>query len=356
MNQRHRPPDSAAFVAGRSDVDSLADLVVRLTADETLSPGRQRDLASALRRLAQLLGRDLTTLPAHLPSLRAAISRINPAQHGMARKTWSNLRSNALAALRLYGGSGAPSRKTPLSAEWQALQRLLPDKRFQSGLSRFSRFCSAHGIAPESVSDTTMTGFRRHLETGTLVPNAATLHRRVCRLWCEAAEAITDWPGRKVTVPDNRKPRRRLSLNDLPTSFRQDLGAYLAMRASPDPFGDDAPTKPLKPGTIRLQQEHVRVAASVLVDQGLASERIRLLADLIEPGAFLSILRQQLSEHDGKANAWTESISKTLVSIAKLWVRVDPDTLSKLKALKARLPKLQPGMTRKKPRDDAAVR
>jgi integrase len=347
MNQSYRPRDQTTVVAGHRDMDSLADLVARLTADDTLSRARRRDLASSLRRLAGLLGRDLAALPADLPELRAAIGRVNPAQHGIARKTWANLRSNALAALRLYGSSAAPSRKTPLSNEWQALQDLLPDKRFRNGLSRFIRFCSANGIAPASVDDAATTDFRCYLETDTLVPDVVALHRRVCRLWSEAADAIPGWPGRPVTLPDNRKPRRHFALQDFPASFQQDLGAYLAMRANPDPFNDEAPAKPLKPGTIRLQQEHVRVAASVLLEQGSAIERLRSLADLVEPDALMAILRRLLHDHDSKANAWTESIAKTLVSIARLWVRVDSDTLTKLRALQARLPKLPPGMTRK---------
>lgn len=347
MNQSHFPCDHAAFLVSHSDVDNLAGLVAKLTADETLSPARRRDLVSALRRLAQLLGRDLTTLPAHLPDLRAAIGRINPAQHGMTRKTWSNIRSNALAALRLYSSNDGPPRTRPLSNEWQALQRLLPDKRFRNGLSRLTRYCSAHGIAPASVDDATMTNFRHYLETDTLVPDPAAVHRRVCRLWSEAADAIPGWPGRKVRLPDNRKPRRHLSLNDLPANLQQDLGAYLAMRANPDPFNDEAPVRSLKPGTIRLQQEHVRVAASTLIEQRSASDHIQSLADLVEPDAFKAIMRRLLAEHEGEPNAWTESIATTLISIAKHWVRVDADTFSKLKALKARLPKLLPGMTRK---------
>jgi integrase len=352
MNQPHRPRDRATVVTGLRDMDNLADLVARLAADETLSPARRRDLASSLRRLAQVLNRDLATLPADLPGLRAAIGRVNPAQHGIVRKTWSNLRSNALTALRLYGSSAAPSRKATLSGEWPALQRLLPDKRFRNGLSRFVRYCSARGIAPTSVDDAAMIGFRRYLETDSLVPDAAALHRRVCRLWSEAADAILGWPGRPVTLPDNRKPRRHLALQDFPASFREDLGDYLAMRADPDSSDpdssdDEASTKPLKPGTIRLQQEHVRVAASAHIEQGFAIEHLRSLADLVEPDAFLAILRKLLREHGDKANAWTESIAKTLVSIARLWVRVDADTLARLKARQARLPKLQPGMTRK---------
>ncbi|MDZ4736871.1 MAG: site-specific integrase [Rhodospirillaceae bacterium] len=347
MNQPHRPRDPAAFVAGRSDADSLADLVARLTADETLPPARRRDLASSLRRLAQLLDRDLSALPADLPGLRGAIGRINPAQYGISRKTWSNIRSNTLAALRLYGSSSAPSRKSPLSDEWQALQHRLPDKRFRNGLSRFTRFCSDQGIAPASVDDAATTGFRRHLETDTFVPKPSAHLRRTCRLWNEAVETISGWPGRTVPLPDNRKLRRRRALSDLPASFQQDLGAYLAMRANPDPFDEAAPDKPLKPGTIRLQQEHVRVAASALIGQEAPSERIRSLADLVEPNSFVAILRRLLLDHGGKANAWTEGIAKTLISIAKLWVRVDTDALNKLKVLQARLPKLQPGMTRK---------
>jgi hypothetical protein len=41
--------------------------------------------------------------------------------------------------------------REPLAPKWEALRALVPDRHFQSGLSRFMSYCSAHAVAPEAA-------------------------------------------------------------------------------------------------------------------------------------------------------------------------------------------------------------
>jgi hypothetical protein len=246
-----------------STAPSLDEVIERRSADAGLSTTRRRDLVSALRRICALLERDPRVVPADVAALRAALNRISPARHGLAPKTWSNLKANLLAGLR-HGMSGGARERIPVSPEWRALQARLADKRMRNGLSRFMRFCSARALPPEAVDDAVMMAFRAWAETETLVPDVNDLLRRTSRLWNEACRTVPGWPAAPVSVPDNRPPRRRPAMADLPASFVADVEAYLAMRANPDPFDPEAPNKGLKSRTVRLRRDQLRVAAGAL--------------------------------------------------------------------------------------------
>src|SRR5262249_42524526 len=150
------------------------------------------------------------------------------------------------------------------------------------------------------VDDGVLVGFRDYLTAHTPVDKATDRHRACCRLWNEAGQRVTDWPGQAVSLPDYRPPRRRLALEDLPASFTSDLEAYLARRADPDLFDPDAPKRPLKPRTLRLRSEQIRLAAAALVARGRPAASLQRLADLVEITAFKEILRQLLADHQGK--------------------------------------------------------
>ncbi|MBV8704760.1 MAG: hypothetical protein JO118_13740, partial [Acetobacteraceae bacterium] len=79
---------------------SLADVLHRLQGHPGLPDTRRRDLASAVRRVAALLGAPPEDLPAALGALRPRLNRVLPAAHGLSLKTWHNVRSNLAAAIR----------------------------------------------------------------------------------------------------------------------------------------------------------------------------------------------------------------------------------------------------------------
>jgi hypothetical protein len=70
--------------------------------------------------------------------------------------------------------------------EWEALRARLPDRRFQSGLSRFMSYCTTNGISPPLVTAVTFSRFGAELDAqsppGTLAASIAT------------AESFGTWP------------------------------------------------------------------------------------------------------------------------------------------------------------------
>jgi hypothetical protein len=146
------------------------------------------------------------------------------------------------------------SRAT-LLPEWEALrERLKPDRRHQSGLSRPMSYCSERNIAPEAIDAATFEVFGRALEEESIGPDPGRLYRETCLLW-NKARAVEDWPPVEVPVP-NRRDIFSIALESFPLSFAQDLERYVSARANPDIFADDY-CKPAKAITLKNRRQRL---------------------------------------------------------------------------------------------------
>lgn len=112
-------PDPASFL-------SLGELRQRIQADETLPPGRRRDMASALASLAKALGRPPELIVADPRSLRPQLAKLTPAMVGHRPGRWRNILSLVTAALAHAGIVAVQGRIRDMPSEdWLAVLRLL---------------------------------------------------------------------------------------------------------------------------------------------------------------------------------------------------------------------------------------
>ncbi len=332
-------PDTAPLIR------TLADVLGDLDRDTGLSPTRRRDLRSAIRRFCDLVGRDPAGVSASIGEIRSAINSLTAVKAGISTKTWQNLRANLLAALH-HDAASAP-RRAPLAAAWQDLYGRLPDRRMANGLSRFLRFCSAGGIAPDAVDDAVVRDFVAWLGEATFVRKPRELHRRTCRLWNQAADSISGWPQPRLTVPDYREPRATIPLAEMPLPFQRDVERHLNWLANPDPFDDERPRRALKPRTLKLRRDQIELAASALLHRGHDRERIRSLEDLVAVESVKEILRHYLAQNEPRSPAFLNSFAQALFSIAQEWVQVDEPLLEGHRNVRRRLPPVPTGMTDK---------
>jgi integrase len=327
---------------------TLADVIATLEADPSLAPTRRRDLCSAVRRVAGMLERDPGRLPASLLEIRRALADVTPVQAGVSKKTFQNIRSHLLAALHHVGANRHPAAaRTPLSPPWRTLDERLSEKRFKSGLSRFFRFCSTMGIAPEQVSDRVVDQFMSYVREHTLARKPSDIHRRTCRLWNEAAKCVPGWPRVMLSVPDYREPRTSLPLSAYPAPFQADVTRYLDWLANPDPFDEEYARKPLRPQTITLRHRQIELAASAWVKRSNPPESVSRLVDLVQVETVKEILRHYLERNEPITPAFLNNLAQALFSIAKDWVRVDKAHLEGLRNVRRRLPVVPAGMTDK---------
>src|SRR4029079_16526561 len=172
------------------------------------------------------------------------------------------------------------------------IRAITGDKRQSFGQAAFANFSAARNISPRDVNDTVVQRFLGWLETRTLCPKPRDVVRRVPHLWNEASDHFRIWPKIKLTILSFKSPPERLQWSDLSESFRRDAQAYLAMRAETDLF-DKRPNAPrrLAESTRRAQSEHIRLAASILIESGVPVEDIAALSDLVDSERFKMVLR-----------------------------------------------------------------
>jgi integrase len=336
--------------------------LLNLVRSAEMSPTRRRDMLSAIERLCEMLGRSPAGVPLHVPELRVLLREIRPAAHRISGKTFANIRSLVAAAVALTGQLDGPVRGLSKGHPvWGPLmQGLSTDHALATGLAAFTNWCAAKGIAPGDVTDVTLQNFLAWLEKGTLHPRPRELARRVPNLWERARERVPGWPDRTLARLSFKLPSKRLSWSELSEAFRRDGEAYLERRKSLDLFDDSGggPRRPLGEDTLRLQRDHLRLAASVLVTEGgIAVDRIISLACLTQPDAFKAILRcfaeqarRKVVENDkreGKAiehwanryppNSFVIGLASTLVQTAKYHSHATSEEIQALKEWAARL-------------------
>jgi hypothetical protein len=306
---------------------------------------------SATERLCAMAGVSPAQVCADAPAIRALIRKVRPGLQGMTTKTWANLLSRFRRELRLAdvidpNWQGRAARHPA----WADLVRPIAEKKhLANGLAAFLNWCAAQDIVPHAVNDGVVQRFHVWLEQRTLCPKPRDLVRQTPRLWNAARETVAAWPKSKLTLISFKTHFKRLQWSQLLESFRADAEAYLAMRANPDPFDErpNAPVRPLAASTVQQQKVNLRLAVSVLVENGMPIEEIVSLAVLVEPERFKAVLRHYHERAGGQPNAFIICLAQTLIQAAYHYLDLSPDHVAQLKRIARKLPPIPHELTAK---------
>ena len=327
------------------------DNVLCVVREADISAIQCRDMTSAIKRVCAMAGMSPASIHAEPPILRAMLRTIRPAAHGVSAKSWANMRSRLRATLELAGvidpiGRGCAIRHPAWAP---LLQTIAGDQRFSNGVASFVNWCAVQDIFPEHVGGSLAQEFYSWLDTKTLCLRPRDVARSVPKLWNEASDKFESWPQTKLATLSFKAPRQRLPREALTESFRREEEAYLALRAQPDVFDErpNTPKRPLAASTLRAQSEHLRLAASVLVESGIAVDEIKSLADLVRLDRFKTILRHYHSRANGQPNAFAICLAKTLLQVAQYYVGATVDELAQLKRIASKLPAVPHELTAK---------
>src|SRR5262245_1603049 len=182
-NIRYRHPLSSRGRAGHTRVSRMDDLMTKGPKSETESPDdvltapitlatvlaalerpgmlaatRLRDLRSAVKRVADLLGNEPAGIPLDIEAISIRLGAISPLTVGMTAKRLANIRSDFLAGVKACGLKPVTGKKR-LSPVWVRLFGHLSGRRAHIGLSRLARYATAQGIKPGEINDDVIADF-----------------------------------------------------------------------------------------------------------------------------------------------------------------------------------------------------
>ena len=145
-----------------------------------------------------------------------------------------------------------------MASRWRPIGRSLYDqltaRRLRLGLSGFLKYCSATGIDPWSVSETSVGAFIAYATEVQFTVKPNDLHKQVARCWNRAREAVPGWPLITLTVPDFRPLPASLPWEAFALSFVQDVEHYLSLLGGENLLDEDAPDRACKPSTIKTRR------------------------------------------------------------------------------------------------------
>lgn len=320
---------------------TLGEVLVRL---RTMPPSQKRsDLMSAVNAVAQVLDRPLGSLPASPTALAPLLAAGTPLLAGLSNSRWSRVRTNLRAALKATGYEILAGRDVGgPGPEWAALLEVLPDRKLKHGLSRLFSYLSRAGVTTESVSTDDFNAFRAALLENSLHAHPERSFRTAMKCWNSARTVASGWPSVEAAVePDSR--RYSLAAAEFPDTFLKDADAYLSRLAVSDPFSRDYHPD-LRPATLKQKRLHIMQAASALLASGLKKDALTSLRVLVQTENAEAALRHLRDRHGGRAMPQLGLQARTLLGIARHWVKAPDDQLKVLAGFAAGLTVTHQGM------------
>jgi integrase len=328
---------------GDRRLPSFADALAAVQGWEDVREAIRREMASALRTMARLLGCPLATVPCDVAWLNERVAGLVPAAHGIGEAHYRNVLSRVRGILRRLGCHAAGQRegRDPLPLAWKAVVDAVPNAARRQALARFARFCAGQGVAPEAVTDAELERFARDDRATRLSDAAASRARTLAQGWNACVRAgLPGWPSQLVKPPLRHKPYA-LPLTAYPPSFQEDVERFRGHLAGTSGTFvlSPKPRRRLRPATVDMRIFAIRQAAGLLVQGGLLAEEIRSLRDLVVPQARVvtvldTIAERQLARSGGRQaeGGQLATVAETLRQIAAHHVGLDPASVAQLAA------------------------
>lgn len=345
-NNAPNEPSTNPFIA--EDGLMLSDVIKRLDDVAGLSTTRRRDLKSAIRAIARLVNKSPETTPANINWLHVRLRRVHPSQHGISKKRFQNIKSDAFKALELTGASR--DRKDWLrkpNAAWQGLLDRIPDKHDRWKLTQLAQYCSALSVDPTDVTDAHVLGLRKALIEESFQNKPEAVAANAAKTWNRLRERLRDWPDIDLSPLRPKKEPWTFPLEDYPQSFQDDVNRWTNRLANPNILDGSGPPKPLRPTTIGHRRFQIREAASALVRSGFPMAKITSLAVLVQIDNLKAALRWMMDRFGGKPTEAIKGVAVCLLAIARHYVKANDDDLTQIKGIVTRLGRDTDGLREK---------
>jgi integrase len=350
-------PRSNAPAAGV--IPTLADAMVEVASWQDLPKQVRANYRSSLSGIERACGKPADAIELRCESLNEMLNHRTAASCGFTDARYSKIKRHLAHTLQRMGlhDPDLPDRDG-LSEDWRRLLDKLPKYR-DIALSSFAGYCSAQGIEPGQVTNTTLDQFETWSRVSIIYNTPEQRARRTASNWAWARKNIEGWPQGELQRSGMQR-HYTTPLTQHPPSFQADVQRFIDRLAGEDDdeiydddvIGDDTPRRrrgPLRPRTIEGRLDHIRKAAAALVLQGMPIEEIRSLQDLVDPPERPRLIRRFYRERFGKEpHAQVACILECLRQIAAFHCRLPKEAVSKMArwAADAR-PEWHLGMTEK---------
>jgi integrase len=299
------------------------------------------DVRSAFNLLSKVLQRPLAELPADPEPLGKLILAASWQPHANKQR-WANAKSLITGVLFEVGVISLRSRQSVcLSTEWRTLLSATSSHDFHCRLSRFGRWCSNKGIAPDKVTPETFQEYENALRQGTPFKNPREQMHVARRAWNKAAGYLPGWPQVYVPSPEDTRCYAH-SWSQFPESLQLEVTGYLKGRSAPALLDDDH--RAIKPRTVRQHIELLRRFTSLLVKDGIDPQQLTSLAKLLDPVMAKRGLGLLLRE--GQTTPKAAATANTLCSIAR-YLDLPKEQVAELSKLARKLRTRPTGMVLK---------
>jgi hypothetical protein len=342
LNASRKPPKAGSS----AQLVTLSDVMSRVESSPDLGAAKKRDVLSALRRLADCVGKPPEQVSASPKTLQREVAAVNYHTVGLSKTRWTNIKSLSRKALQTAGINIMPGRRrnSVFSPAWAHL-RAQCCASHQMGSSRIMNYCSANGIEPDAVDEAVFSRFEEELTNNSLELDSRRIYRETRRIWDKAAETVPDWPAFRTGAATRPRGYSR-PWTAYPRPFLDDVEAFLA-RGSAEyadiDLDDDMPM--LQPATIKGRRIALRLLAHAAAETCIPIENLTGLRFLVEPECAKAILQFFMRRNGGKSSESIYGHASLLRTIAKYWAKADRGTIDALNKYCKKTATKQRGMT-----------
>lgn len=338
MNQISNPdlppcPDASSLL---SAAPTLADVIIAVLASE-MKPEAARRIAGDIRIVAGWLDRDPAAITAHPTALRRSLATLHHEHVGLSAKRLANIRSNLRRGLELIGHIDNRPRSKPIEmidGPWRESRDRIAGTWRAPLLSQLIRYCAAHGVGPEDVTDATFDawGAWRAAGTGSIARDPMSAVTKARHGWNNCVANVPGWPRRPIMI-ERRQVRVTRDLVDFPQGFRDDLAQF---RETGGVKSAAAPGRRFRraSGTVERaaysasKTQHclqaLRLAATTAVEEGMVPlDEVTSIAAILTPDAAEATL-EGIEERNGLGE-YVLTVAKNLKAVATRWLDLSPD-------------------------------
>ncbi len=337
---------------------TLADLFP-LISQADIPEKAKADMASAVRKVAKVIGTNPALLPVDAQSLRRRLETVSHQLAGVSQGRWNNIRSLLGKALALATPILPGRSYTPLTPAWQTLVDRLEFGRRTRLLPLMRRFSELE-ISPDKLTLADLEAYRVAICEDRLRSNPESTWDSLAWSWNACVREIPEWP--QIAVP--RKAKREIysfPWDYYPPSLHEEVQAYLRHIAGHD-LSEDSPESPARPATLETRERQLRMAAAAAIHKGVPRDQLTSLKELLTIDRYVLILQFFKDRSGGKSSPQTQHMAYFLKTVLRHHLKLDDDALIPFEKINRQInpKKKRRGLTRKnrerlRPFDDPDV-